>query len=595
MRQLPTIAPHFPKAGDLALLPFGLMLSLPFLYSHHRHPIPSFYAEWWAGMLGLLAALCLLSPRYRLNFSLPKIALLPAALAGLVLIQLALHPTTRSDNALLAVLYFLWVILLMGTCNALTAIHGKSRVADSVAFAIAIGALLSALVVMLQFGGASMGTIWVNPSSGRLLGNLSQPNHLALLLWLGIAALIHLQTRQRVSPISAACAIALLVFASLLSGSRALWLYAIGLVVLGFILRRSVSKQESCLPGAALALGLTVVGSVALPLLSGATGASYDAPVGWINPHSDGARGGLWWMAARMGFDHPWLGIGWGNFSSASFAQIDSFRSLAPASLTLVPGEHAHNLALNLLAELGLIAPLLLIALAGNFLWRITRQGIAQSNPLALSLLLLLVLHAQLEYTLWYSYFLGIAAIALALGDPDKFPLPRLRFSMLAIVLFGATATLLLLRHDYTRLEQAMYWRVDASAAAKKPWNTVLKELIELRQQSQFGGYVDLVLVGTMRLDRTALADKLVLCDQAIGFSPADYAVFKCAALLALNQQPSEAMRLFGQALAAYPGKAPEVEQSLAPLVEQFPELGALRDAATAMNLKSATNNSARR
>lgn len=560
----------------LALLLLAAMLSLPFLYPHHRNPIPSFHSEWWATLFGLAAGFWLLWPRPQVGVQLPKMALLPALLAALILVQLALLPEARGEMSLLAVLYLLWVIYLMGLGKTLAAVHGPAALADTMAAGILLGALLSCLVVALQWSGLKLSTDWVSPPVGnRLFANLNQPNHLALQLWIGIAALIHLQTRQRVGALLAAAATVLLVAAALLSGSRALWLYAGGLVIWAFVLRRKMPATPSWLPGALGALATTAIGKLTLPSLIGQAG-----PVGWVQPASDGIRGGLWWMASRMGIENPWLGIGWGHFSSATYGRIEDFRSLAPAALQLVPGEHAHNLALNLFAELGIFAPLLLLVLLVLWLRRVGRHEMTPPAAFALAVLLLLGLHAQLEYTLWYAYFLGIAALALALADPGQVTLPPLRRSLLGLVLVAAVATLLLLRHDYNRLEQAMSGSTSGADATSASRQAVIGQLVDLRRRSQFGRYVDLAMVGAMPLNREALADKLVLCDHAIAFSPTDYAVFKCAALHALNGQADLAMRQWTRALASYPRRTDEVSAELAALIGDHPELAPLLDAA---------------
>jgi hypothetical protein len=295
-----------------------------------------------------------------------------------------------------------------------------------------------------------------------------------------------------------------------------------------------------------------------------------------VQPASDGIRGGLWWMASRMGIENPGLGIGWGHFSSATYNRIEDFRNLAPASLQLVPGEHAHNFALNLFAELGVFAPLLLLVLLVLWLRRVGRHEITPPAAFALAVLLLLAIHAQLEYTLWYAYFLGIAALALTLADPGQVTLPPLHRSLLGLVLVAAVATLLLLRHDYHRLEQAMSGSTSGEDATSASRQAVIGQLVDLRRRSQFGRYVDLAMVGAMPLNREALGDKLVLCDHAIAFSPADYAVFKCAALQALDGQADLAMRQWQRALASYPHRAGEVSAELSARLGDFPELAPL-------------------
>lgn len=568
----------------LATLPLVLIASLPFLQSRHRNPIPGFHSEWWAALLGLIAALCLLAPRYRKYVALPTIALLPILLALLILLQLALLPAARSEASLLAILYLLWTALLMTVTGALSGALGRDSIANALATGLALGALASVAVVSLQAADFLTGTRWVSqPNSGRLYGNLNQPNHLALQLWLGIAAIIHLRGSKQISLPTLAIALALMTFASLASGSRALWLYATGLVVTGLLIRWQCRGQKTAngtlLNGAMLALLLTLIGKFVLPLLAGGGDSGTTAPPAWLRESSDNLRGGLWWIAARMGWDNLWLGVGWGGFSRASFAGFDSYVALAPPSLLLAPGEHAHNIWLNLLAELGLAGPLLLMVTAAGWFWRAWRQIPAPATVFGITLTLLIALHAQLEYTLWYTYFLGIAAIALALAETSWRPLPNLRPQLIGVVLAASLAVLLMLNQDYRRLERAMYWQT-ANPSAGQSWSSVVAELLDLRRHSQFGGYIDLTLVGAMPIDANALPDKLRVCELALSFSPPDYAVFKCAALLAIDGQFLTAEALFRRGLAAYPAKAAATAGWLAPLSEHYPQLLPLLDAA---------------
>jgi len=575
---LPRLSPS--AASPLALLPVLLLACLPFLQSRHRNPIPSFHSEWWAALLGLVAALCLILPRYRNQLALPKIALLPALLALLILIQLNVLPKAHSEASLLAVLYLLWAMLLMVTACTMVRAHGRDALADTLALGIALGALASTGIVAMQASDVMTGTRWVSqPYAGRLFANLNQPNHLALQLWLGVASLLHLHARQRLSTPTMLVAIVLLTGASLASGSRAIWLYAATLVMLGLFVRWRNPGQRRLLYGAFLALLLTITGKLALPLLTEVAGTGQEKSSAWVREGSDNIRAGLWWIAARMGWENIWLGVGWGSFSSASFARIDTYLLTAPPSLNLVAGEHAHSIVLNLWAELGALGPLLLIVTGAGWLWRSLRQPMADAEALGIMLVLLLFVHAQIEYTLWYAYFLGIAAVALAIADPEKRPLPPIRPLLTGAILVASLGVLMLLQHDYRRLENAMYWR-SADPAAEQNWSSVIADLVDLRQHSQFGGYVDLTLIGAMPINLQALKEKLQVCETGMAFSPPDYVVFKCAALLALDGQKDAALSLFRRALAAYPAKSAETVGWLTPLSEQYPALRPLIDAA---------------
>jgi hypothetical protein len=118
---------------------------------------------------------------------------------------------------------------------------------------------------------------------------------------------------------------------------------------------------------------------------------------------------------------NPWTGVGWGEFNFAW-------------TLTPFPGrptaffDHTHNLPLQLLVELGLplgglVLVLLAVALYQAFVRASRTEGatgvFARS---AFVMVLLMTLHSQLEYPLWYAYFLLPTAFAwgYCLARPER-------------------------------------------------------------------------------------------------------------------------------------------------------------------------------
>jgi O-antigen ligase len=562
-----------------ALIALAAMASLPFLHPHHLNPIPSFFGEWWAAALGLIACGILIRRQQREFFAIPQIALLPVALAVLVLLQMPLlGERVHADQSLIAVLYLLWAAALMTLAQTLRRCGELECLATALAAGIALGALLSAASGWLQLFGTLNSTGWITVKSGpdyyghRIFGNIAQPNQFALHLWLGIAALLFLAQRGMLRWSIALAAILLLATTTALSASRASTLYVFALAAYAglFPLPQQASRWRSVLT--VLAAGATLFAAAAfLPgLLNGNTVQTLNER-SVVETGSDGIRLGLWWMAAQMGLEAPWLGIGWGRFSATSFASIDTFSQTVPAGLTLVPGEHAHNVFFNLLAELGFAAPILLLGFVvvwGVGIRRQLRQGAPASLGLFVSLLLLIAVHAQLEYTLWYSFFLGIAALALGAADARAYTpaLPRQRPLMVGAVLCAAIAVLLMLRVDYARMEAAMHWPMAEDPDQPRPRATVIDELVRLGHESRYASYVDLALTGALKVDDTQVRNKLLLCERAIRFSPAYYAAYKCSALQALAGDRELAMRTLHRAMLAHPAHIEGFVQSVVAL-----------------------------
>jgi O-antigen ligase len=567
------------RMPSLALVPVVLLASVPFLLPHHRDPIPTFFQEWWAIVFGLLAASALLVERYRAAWSLPRVALLPITIGALILLQLAFGIGGKRDGALIGLLYLGWAALLMSAIRSQCQILGEAAVGRALAIGLVIAGLVSSGIVAVQFVGSVKASGFISaPVGNRLFANLNQPNHLALLLWLAIAALAHLRSRRDVGAGTAAVGVAILALASILTGSRAVAAYAAAVVVLAVWQHRRRGELASALPLAIIALAFTIAGQSIIELIAAAPTSQTLAQREW-GKDSHGIRAGLWWMAWKTGVDAPLLGIGWGRFSPHTFGQLAEYRAIAP-HLPLVPAEHAHNIFMQLFAELGAAAPILVVGFGLAWMRAVARRTPSAQQHLVLSVVCLLVLHAQVEYTLWYAHFLGVAAVALALADPTrlKAPVPG-RLAVIAI-LAASFATAGLLRSDYVRLEETMRWPATEDGTPPRPWQDVSAELLELKHRSRFGAYVDLVLVGVMPLERDHLAHKLALCRSAIAFSPTDYAVFKCAGLLALDGQRAEALDLLERAMLAYPEKVAEFVRDGAIFAKTHAELAPLVDSA---------------
>ena len=127
------------------------------------------------------------------------------------------------------------------------------------------------------------------------------------------------------------------------------------------------------------------------------------------------ARNVVWKHALVLIQGHPWTGVGWGQFG-------------AYWALTPLEGRseqffgHAHNLFLHLAVEMGLPFALALLCFTAWFAFRALRQPHASSSDqlrhgCLLYLWAVILLHSQLEFPLWYPYFLlPFAALCGLLG-----------------------------------------------------------------------------------------------------------------------------------------------------------------------------------
>lgn len=420
------------------------LFTVPFLIPYHYSPIPTFFQEWAAFTFGVLASVILPKRDFFRDLAIPKIAALPLALIALLLIQFGLGLNQSTSRALLFALYLLWSLVLMIASHALQRMIPKDKIIELLAEAIVIGSVLSAIILLLQL--FDIGTdVGIVASVGRGGGNLAQRNHLADYLWLGIVSTLLLYQKQHLRKTSAFLILTFLAVCSSLTGSRSALLYGLLLIALSHwaslrFVDRSFLQLRNLL-AAILCLTILFQWSFAQSGIATAldTKTSAERIFGEIPGNS--LRLQLWHTGLSIFSQHPWIGAGVGYFPFYSYIAVGGHND----GTFTGGGEHAHNLFIQLLCEFGITAPLIVLV-AAWFWWRSfigTRWTCSQWWIAAT--LLILGTHSQLEYPLWYSFFLGIATLALALGDNRDFTLkisktPLYRVLAGLILALGASA-----------------------------------------------------------------------------------------------------------------------------------------------------------
>jgi len=255
---------------------------------------------------------------------------------------------------------------------------------------------------------------------GRAGGNLRQPNHLSSLLLWSMASLVWLhetlverKEATALKPLRAITAVlaAALIFGVVLTVSRT-GTVCIVLLALWGVLDKQLSRFTRVLLWVTpLVYILCWLGMNELAQFGG-NAFSGDTQLHKSDPSS--SRFGIWANTFELIRQHPWFGVGWGEFNFAW-------------TLTPFPGrptaffDHTHNLPLQFLVELGIPLGTLVLALLGWALWKAFRACITTPEPdsrmvrTAFVMVLMMVVHSMLEYPLWYAYFLLPTAFAFGI------------------------------------------------------------------------------------------------------------------------------------------------------------------------------------
>lgn len=551
----------------------GVMLVAPFLSYHHYLPIPSFYNEWFAAALGLTALILFLNNHYWQDMELPLIALVPLGVMVILLIQIPAERIVFPERNVLGASYLLWAALLMMLARSLVRELGLPEVAETLAWFLLWGGLLNAgISVVQQFGINSFLDAVIIKRARIPFANIAQPNHFSNCIALALGSLLLLFSRRRLHGVTAAAAAGVLLYVLSFSGSRSSWVYVLVMAGLWLLYLLVNGRKE----GGRLALaGLLLIPGFALM--------QYLAPGGLATPTdklfelagSKSDRLAIWLEAWQIFLSAPLLGVGFGEFVWHHFLAS----AQAPVVIRGLLYNHAHNIVMQVLAELGGFAALLLVGGTLAWLLRLIRSGDFSAEKLWLLVLTsVLAIHSMLEYPLWYAYFLGIAAVLLGAGETRAVRLNMQRVGRLLFALLFVLGGMSLfnLIQSYSNFERAFYGfgqslskKSDVAsiqsdmAIIEENAQELVKQVMSIHRESLLSFYAEIAMSRSIVLDRENLASKLKVNGLAMHAAPMNEIVYRQAVLLGLNGEHQAAARQFDLAAAAYPGDVKAVTSLL--------------------------------
>lgn len=557
-----------------SLVCVALLCAVPFLQPYHRNPLTTFYSEWLAFALGIGVMAVLLDRRTWEQAEVPWAALSPFALAVLLVIHGMLGWSPYPGQALTGALYLIWTGVLIFAARALVQARGGSHFLTLVATGLVAGALLSAVIGVIQHFNmvTPLNAYIARPVDSAISGNLGQANHFAAYLTLGLLSLVYLRERRCV-PLAVAVACALpMLFVLGLSGSRSIWLYLFAAFALAAWFRFA-SPNRSDGTRLFLACGVLIIVFYTMQILAGLV---------WFKPAEretvttvgrlfSGAasvsdRFDLWRAAWAMLLDQPLFGTGWGTFPWIYFQEYTA-NVAAAGQYTLY--HHAHNLPLHLLAETGLVGAALVALPLLVWLRQVTQNVFDIHQWWLFAALAVIGLHSLLEFPLWYAYFLGIGALLLGASHARAFK-PKLarvgRMLAFAVVLAGSF-NLVTVWLDYRDFERVFY--APPEALRESELTTLMQRL---HRNPVLMPYIELASALPLAVDEADLEQRLLLTKRAMHFAPLATLLYRQVLLLALAGRVPEARALLVRAQRAYPNPPPEFGSDLARGLREHPD-----------------------
>jgi O-antigen ligase/polysaccharide polymerase Wzy-like membrane protein len=164
----------------------------------------------------------------------------------------------------------------------------------------------------------------------------------------------------------------------------------------------------------------------------------------------------------------------------------------------------------------------------------------------------------MLEYPLWYTFFLGAAAVILGMGEARTIKLSMFQHGrsgqwlLLALLGIGWLVLGQLFR-DYLLLENFLAFRYRYMHATAEVNRQAKDLLLEIHRGSLLAPYVEFGLSRAISIDTERLPDKLTINGRAMQLFPTDDMVYREAMLLALHGDNTQAQLQWNLAAASYP------------------------------------------
>lgn len=543
----------------------GSIGTLPLLQPEHTLPITSFYSEWLAISLGIIACVACLLHDFWNRISIPDFVVTLFVLVGYIAIQHFFVDHAYPTQVLLPDLYLGWCVLLAVVVVYLRAQIGLERVVDVLAWFFLAGAVLQATAAIAQFMGLSSSlspfVASPNPGAAAISGNLGQSNHYATQITLGVVALMYLQLRVRAPLYVVAVCILLMSIAATLSGTRSVWLYALSAAAISALAFRKTndSRYLKLFVTAFAFLLALVIAQVSLPSLSTALTylmSFFGFDITTLTPATAIQRGASGWeirllewhKAVLIFLQQPLIGVGIGNYGWHSFL-LQSSTEFQNAELGSQLAHRSHNIFFDTLAELGIVGVVLLAVLVGTWTRQFWQNWGQLSHWYIATSLLVLFVHCNLEYPHWYSYYLGVIVIFLALGEQRIRTVtfsPRLGQvgSVVSLLLIGVLSVSTLQGYRHLSGIYAPDWQVDPARTAQL--------LHTMSRNPLLTPWTETLMVTLGKPDRTRIDEQLKMVERVARFQPDALRVHKHITYLALANRSEEAGVLLKRFSKAY-------------------------------------------
>ncbi len=535
------------------------------LISNHYSPWSAFYNEWLSALAMLVLAGAVLSNRVSLSLARPAIFVL--LIACIPFIQYAFGLIYFLGDAFITTSYLLGLGLSIVIGANLMRAWGEHFV-EALAWACLFGAMASVVLALHQWLGTQQLGTWLMdiPPNGRPYANLGQPNNLATLFSLGLAAALYLRERGQLG-LLVLTLLALMLFAGIAMTRSRMGILAIivmaGWIVWGhkkFGLRCSVFEVVS-------GVAVFAVLWAAWPMASEWLYFSAESTMSRLQGVFSGQiRIVLWQQLLDAIARQPIFGYGWNQVSAAQVAVVAEYPNV-------VPVEYGHNLFIDLLIWNGVpLGVMIVLAMAGWFVMQV-RNINSPGVWFAMLFILLIGTHGMVELPHAYAYFLLPAGLCIGILSAQEFF--HFNFSRRIYAGFVALSAIIVswIFVEYRVIEaDHRLMRFESIGIERRPADAVAPNVVLLTQLEEF-----------IRFARTEAREgmtdeELRWMEQVAHRYPYPPALMRYTLALGLNNRPEEAALELRRLQKSQPAdQFKEVRDVWPSLVGLYPQLGKVK------------------
>ena len=260
------------------------------------------------------------------------------------------------------------------------------------------------------------------------------------------------------------------------------------------------------------------------------------------------ARFDIWRDTITIIRDHPIIGNGVGNYS---WRMVEAAAVAPEGALTYPGAEHAHNMFLQLAADFGMPLLVIVVLLLAGWLVRLKRNWGEFSNQWGVDVIVLLLVHSQLEYPLWNAEYLGLCALVMGGLDPGRRFAENVRRSVFQFAFVAAALALVPLRLDYATLDAATNLPPN-KLPSQSDWRQRIDMVAALAANSSLAAYANVTLGILLEPDEKLAVHQSNVCERAMLLWPEAGIITRCAILRLLTGHEAEARELLTLARHAF-------------------------------------------